>query len=93
MKKQTDEWHKHPHTRTTNSCGGGLEYLHSSPASRKRRHETEPNAREHNWATLLLGDINTGTWPSRLGESQTREQDMVTSSAGLGPESDSELYE
>jgi hypothetical protein len=23
----------------------------------------------YNWATLFLGDINTGTWPSRLGES------------------------
>jgi hypothetical protein len=27
----------------------------------------------HNWATLFLGDINTGTWPSRLGESQMRQ--------------------
>jgi hypothetical protein len=24
--------------------------------------------RGYNWATLFLGDINTGTWPSRLGE-------------------------
>jgi hypothetical protein len=24
----------------------------------------------YNWATLFLGEINTGTWPSRLGESQ-----------------------
>jgi hypothetical protein len=23
-----------------------------------------------NWATLLLGDIITGTWPSRFGESR-----------------------
>jgi hypothetical protein len=23
--------------------------------------------------TLFLGDINTGTWPSRLGESQMRQ--------------------
>jgi hypothetical protein len=22
----------------------------------------------YNWATLFLGDINKGTWPSRLGE-------------------------
>jgi hypothetical protein len=22
---------------------------------------------EYNWATLFLGDINMGTWPSRLG--------------------------
>jgi hypothetical protein len=26
------------------------------------------------WATLFLGDINTGTWPCRLGESQELEQ-------------------
>jgi hypothetical protein len=26
--------------------------------------------REYNWANLFLGEINTGTWPSRLGESQ-----------------------
>jgi hypothetical protein len=27
----------------------------------------------YNWATLFLGDINMGTWPSRLGslESET----------------------
>jgi hypothetical protein len=27
-------------------------------------------ALQHYWATLFLGDINTGTWPMRLGESQ-----------------------
>jgi hypothetical protein len=26
-----------------------------------------------NWATLFLGDINMGTWPSRLGECQMRQ--------------------
>jgi hypothetical protein len=30
----------------------------------------EPSARGYNWATLFLGDINMGTWPSKLGESQ-----------------------
>jgi hypothetical protein len=35
--------------------------------------EEEPSARGYNWATLFLGDINTGTWPSRLGESQMRQ--------------------
>jgi hypothetical protein len=24
----------------------------------------------YNWATLFLREINTGSWPSRLGESQ-----------------------
>jgi hypothetical protein len=28
----------------------------------------EPNARGYNWATLFLGDINTGAWPSRSEE-------------------------
>jgi hypothetical protein len=35
------------------------------PASRRRRRKG------YNWATLFLGDINTGTWPHRLGESRT----------------------
>jgi hypothetical protein len=53
--------------------GGGLDYLHRSPASRKMRPKKEPSARGYNWATLFLGDINTGTWPSRLGKSQMRK--------------------
>jgi hypothetical protein len=32
--------------------------------------EKEPSAWGYNWATLFLRDINTGTWPSMLGESQ-----------------------
>jgi hypothetical protein len=28
---------------------------------------------QDNWATLFLGDINMGTWNSRLGESQMRQ--------------------
>jgi hypothetical protein len=30
--------------------------------------EKEPNAWGYNWATLFLGDLNTGTWRSRWGE-------------------------
>jgi hypothetical protein len=30
----------------------------------------KPSAWGYNWVTLFLGDINTGTWPSRLGESR-----------------------
>jgi hypothetical protein len=30
----------------------------------------EPSAWEYNWATLFPDYINTGTWPSRLGESR-----------------------
>jgi hypothetical protein len=33
----------------------------------------EPSARGYNWAILFLEDINTGTWPSRLGESRMRQ--------------------
>jgi hypothetical protein len=43
--------------------GGGLDYLHRSPMSRK----SEPGARGYNWATLSLGNMNTNTWSSRLG--------------------------
>jgi hypothetical protein len=48
----------------------------------------QPSARGYNWATQFLGYLNTETWPSRIGESKTRQQNMVVSSAGLGPESD-----
>jgi hypothetical protein len=42
-------------------------------------------------ATLYLGDTNAGAWLSRLGwggESHRRQEVIVTSSAGVGPESD-----
>jgi hypothetical protein len=29
--------------------------------------------RRYDWASLFLRDINTGTWPTRLGESQMRQ--------------------
>jgi hypothetical protein len=35
-----------------------------------------PSAWGYNRATLFLGDINTGTWPARLGESQTWDSKM-----------------
>jgi hypothetical protein len=53
-------------------CGDGLEYLHRIPASRKRL-QKGTKCPGYNWVTLFLGDINTGTWPSRLRESQMRE--------------------
>jgi hypothetical protein len=37
------------------------------------------------WAALFLGDINTGTWPPRLGESQMREWSVVMGSEWLTP--------
>jgi hypothetical protein len=37
------------------------------------RWSLEPSARGYNWITLFLGDINTGTWLSRLEESQMRQ--------------------
>jgi hypothetical protein len=48
-------------------CGGGLEYLHRSPASRRRRRKGNLGVWGYNWATLSLGDINTEPWPSGLG--------------------------
>jgi hypothetical protein len=46
------------------------------------------SVRGYNWATLFLRNINTGTWPSGLEESQMRQQNMVTGSERLGPLSD-----
>jgi hypothetical protein len=51
-------------------CGGGVEYLHRRHASYRRRRKGRPSAWKYNLATLFLGDINTGTWPSRLRESR-----------------------
>jgi hypothetical protein len=47
----------------------GFEYLHRSSASRRRRRKGNP-VPGYNWAALFLGDVNTGTWPSRFGKSQ-----------------------
>jgi hypothetical protein len=47
--------------------------LHRSAASCKRRRKGNPMLGAYNWATLFQGDINTGTWHSRLGESQMRQ--------------------
>jgi hypothetical protein len=60
-------------SRDPDSCGGGLEYLHHTPYESYEATKMEPSARGYNWVTLFLGDINTGTWPSRLGESQMRQ--------------------
>jgi hypothetical protein len=49
---------------------GGLEYLHRSPWSRRKRRKEKPVPGGYNWATLFLGHKNTGIWPSRLGESR-----------------------
>jgi hypothetical protein len=43
-----------------------------APASRKSD-KREPSAQGYNWVTLFRGDINTGTWPYRLGGSQMRQ--------------------
>jgi hypothetical protein len=32
--------------------------------------EKEPSVWGYNWATLFLENINTGTWPSMLGQSR-----------------------
>jgi hypothetical protein len=41
------------HNTKTSPCGGGLEYLHRSPASRRRQRKGTPSrAWGYNWATL-----------------------------------------
>jgi hypothetical protein len=48
----------------------------------------EPSAWGYNWATLFLGDINTGTWPSRLGSLEFERVKYDVSPTGLAPEND-----
>jgi hypothetical protein len=38
----------------------------------------EPSAWGHNWATLFLGDINMGNWPSQLGEKVLQKRMLYT---------------
>jgi hypothetical protein len=45
---------------------------HQNAGESLKATKREPSARGYNWTTLFLEDINTGTWPSRLGESQMR---------------------
>jgi hypothetical protein len=42
-----------------------------STSSRKRRRKRNSVPGGYNWATMFLGDINTGTWPSRLEQTRT----------------------
>jgi hypothetical protein len=50
--------------------------------------EKEPSAWRYNRATLFLGDINTGTWLSRLGSLQSETVKFGHESQGTGPEND-----
>jgi hypothetical protein len=40
------------------------------------------------WATLFLGEINMGTWPSRLGILKFETRKLAMSPAELRPEKD-----
>jgi hypothetical protein len=50
--------------------GGGVEYLHRRPASHRRRRKGNPVP---GGISGILGDINTGTWPSRLGSLESEK--------------------
>jgi hypothetical protein len=67
-------YHEYQRDNPLSPVGGGLEYQTTNRVL---------SARGYNWDTLFLGDINTGTWLIRLGESQIRQADMVMCSAGL----------
>jgi hypothetical protein len=47
--------------------GGRLEYLHRSPANRRRRRKGNPVPGGITGPLRFWGNINTGTWSSRLG--------------------------
>jgi hypothetical protein len=71
-----DSFRKHLDT-LTHGTKDRRGYLHleinttSSPTvthtCRKRRPKWVPSAWGYNWATLLLGDINTEAWSSKVG--------------------------
>jgi hypothetical protein len=58
-------------------CVGGFEYFHRSPASRRRRRKGDRVLVGYNWITLFLWNINTRTWPSRLGGEGVLESETV----------------
>jgi hypothetical protein len=69
-------------------CGGGLEYLHRSSASRKRWQKGNPVPGGITGATLFLGEIHTGTCP-QVGEVwNLRHLNVVMSPTGNRPEKD-----
>jgi hypothetical protein len=52
------------------SIGSGLYpflHLHRSPTSRKRRRKGNPVSWDYNWTNVFSGNIDTGTWPTKLG--------------------------
>jgi hypothetical protein len=51
-------------------------YLHSSPASRRRRWKRNPMPGDITGPPPFLVDINTGTWSSRLRESRIWDSKM-----------------
>jgi hypothetical protein len=53
-----------------------------------RGDKRQTSVQRYNWATPFLRDINTGTWPSRLAESQMRQYNTVPSAAERRPQSD-----
>jgi hypothetical protein len=57
-----------PQVRLAAGRCGGRTSREQTRQNLKENTKCQSSARGHNWATLFLGDINTGAWPSRLGE-------------------------
>jgi hypothetical protein len=51
-------------------CGGGVKYLHRSPASHRRRRKLNPVPGSITGPLCSWRNISTGTWCSMLGESR-----------------------
>jgi hypothetical protein len=65
-----------------------LEFLHPSFSSRQRRRKGNPLLGCKTGSPCSWGEINMGTWASRLGESQMGQKIFVTASVWLVPFSD-----
>jgi hypothetical protein len=70
-------------------CGGGAQYLHRNPASRRRRRKGNPVRGSITGATLFLRVYMYGDLALQVGEvSNLRQLNMVMSPARLGPAND-----
>jgi hypothetical protein len=63
-------YNEDPRSAEDTPCGGGVEYLHRSPESHRRQRKGNTMSAGITGPPCSWGDLNTGTWSCRLGESR-----------------------